>query len=106
MKNFQKLQTEHLKWSLETFGKKNTAISNVKHLKKEVKELLEALGKKKPHELQHEFADCFLLLIEAAGKCGINMKDLLNISVEKHKICKTRKWKKANKQGFSEHKEG
>jgi len=91
----QKMVTD---WSEKTFPK-STPKSILAHLKKEVKELSDAVLWKKG-STGEEAADCVLLLMHLCRKGGIS----LYAEVEK-KFAKNQKrtWGKPNKQGFQEH---
>lgn len=50
-----------------------------------------------------EFADCFILLLNTASKCGFTMQELTDCAIEKMEINKNRKWGKPDKDGIVEH---
>ena len=58
---------------------------------------------KKNEEVHLEFADCFILLLDAARKEGFSAKDILTAIVEKMEINKARKWGKPDVNGVMEH---
>lgn len=70
----------------------------INHLKKEVDELLEC-----PLD-RHEYADCFLLLVDAYRRAGGNIYDLLKAVEEKIKINKSREWGEPDEYGVINHK--
>lgn len=94
------LQKEICKWANKQFGGKRKPITTIKHLMKEVIELSES-----PYDIG-EYADCLMLLIEAAGMIGITGELLIAQAYRELKINKKRKWGKPNKNGFSEHIRG
>ncbi|MEI6140737.1 MAG: dATP/dGTP pyrophosphohydrolase domain-containing protein [Mariniphaga sp.] len=108
MNELQKLINEIGQWSELTFSHQNS-ISKLHHLQKEVAELIHAIGQvlsepdKKNEEVHHEFADCFILLLDAARKEGLSAKDILSAIVEKMEINKARKWGKPDENGVMEH---
>lgn len=86
------------KWQNDTFPKSDS-FSKMKHLKKEIVELEEALDHADP--LDEELADCAILLIGIAGKNGINLKRAIR---KKFSINKKREWEKPNKDNVYFHK--
>ncbi len=91
--SFQKF---HGQWSDETFGKRNPT-APLYHLKKEVNELIEA-----PYDIE-EYADGFLLLIDAARIAGHTMEDIGLAMMDKFDKNRHRKWGKPDKNGAVEH---
>lgn len=101
-------------WQLVTFPNA-TPVSKLKHLQDEVKELIEVLTEEQYlasgdsrsetifHDVNSEFADCFLLLFGAAYKYGFSIGDIVQIIEQKMKINKERKWGKANDDGVVYH---
>ena len=94
-------------WSEETF-KKQSSVSKLKHLQKEVVELIEECEKDRNDALTSininlEFADCFILLLDAARKEGLNAEDILITIAHKMKINKERKWGPPDKDGVVQH---
>ena len=55
-------------------------------------------------DIQHEFADCFILLYSAADKCGLDLNDLNKRIDEKLQINKEREWNNPDKDGVIRHK--
>ena len=82
-------------WGNVTFPK-GTPDSLVAHLRKEMEELAETHS-------PEEGADCFLLLLHHAHRCGY---DLMIEAFKKFEINKWRKWGKPNKDGVVEHIRG
>lgn len=102
IRHFAKLQTlirEQAKWSQATFGSDldRGPIGALKHLAKEVNETLE-----KPRD-RTEYADCFLLVIDAARRAGITFGDLVEASADKLEVCKQRQWGTPNGDEPVEH---
>jgi hypothetical protein len=89
-------QTE---WSDETFGKNRKPTGPMNHLKKEVEEVLD-----NPYDTE-EYADCLLLLIDAARLAGMTPESLLDAAMEKHLKNRLRKWGEADSFGVIEHTE-
>jgi len=85
-------QRDKGEWAEKTFPQ-STKAGIVEHLKTEVDELLES-------NAPEEGADCLLLLLHHAHKCGY---DLYEEARKKHEINKTRKWGAPNEKGFCEH---
>ena len=88
-------QREVGEWGNLTFPK-GTPDSLVAHLKKEVDELGET------HDPE-EAADCLLLLLHHAHKCGY---DLVIETFRKFKTNKLRKWGEPDENGVVEHIRG
>lgn len=117
----QKLQDEVKKWSDSTFGMHRSGIPIINHLKAETDELIEALInnhrgiyanttedalkrlRKSKDRILMEFADCFMLLIDAAAHEQITIDMLVNATKQKLEINKTRKWGEPNELGYFEH---
>lgn len=82
------------------FGK-STPEAKLAHLAEEVQEVMAD-----PSDA-HEWADCMILLLDAARKAGFTTDDLYDAVVEKMKINKTRKWQAPDENGVVRHvKEG
>lgn len=86
----RKLADEQAKWSQETFGSDETRgpVAALKHLALEVQEALE-----QPDDAS-EYADCFLLIIDASRRAGISISELLQHASDKLEVCKQRDWPK------------
>jgi NTP pyrophosphatase (non-canonical NTP hydrolase) len=98
----QKLQDEIVEWSTATFGdRRTTAIPVINHLEKEAQELIDEL--KSNGNYQEEFADCFMLLIDAAKTCGISTDELISLTFSKLEKNKKRKWGQPDEQGVIRH---
>ena len=85
-------------FSGKTFGtpEERDCTYPLKHLQDEVRELLD-----NPDDTM-EWADCTLLLLDAAWRKGYSLEDLIDFSIEKLKINKKRTWKK-NEAGYFKH---
>lgn len=85
-------------WSDKTFGNKfyRGPIGPLKHLEKEVKEAIE-----NPTDPM-EYADCFLLILDAARRAGIKPMELMKYSKEKLEICKQRKYPELSMDNVNE----
>jgi hypothetical protein len=79
------------KFSSDTFGtpEERNCLGPLHHLQEEVKELID-----NPED-EMEWADCFLLLLDAAWRKGYSVDDLTRFGIEKLKINQTRTWKKS-----------
>lgn len=88
---------EHEKFSDETFGKDRNPIGPLKHLKKEIDEIIE-----NPDDIV-EYADFLLLFIDAIRLNGYTFSKVINAAFEKLEVNKTRDWPPLNKEGYSEH---
>lgn len=71
--------------------------SPLRKLQEEVAELLE-----EPDNID-EFADCFLVLLDAAKIAGLDANAILQACSDKMKINRTRKWGKPNEHGVFSH---
>lgn len=78
----------HTVWSRNTFGPDGNPMGSLKHLKKEVDEVLE-----NPTDII-EYADCFILLCDAVRRAGFSFLQLLYTAIEKQKINEQRQWPK------------
>ena len=86
-------------WEAEQFPQSTTR-SRLKHLEKEVGELLET-----PDDIM-EYADAMALLMLAAKSQGFEFTDILRAMRVKLGINKARRWGKPNADGFVEHIRG
>lgn len=95
------LVAEHSNWAQTTFGDdfERGPLSPLHHLKKEVEEVIADPYKR------DEYADCFMLLIDAYRRAGGNIYDLIAATEEKLEVCKNRKWGKPDENGVCEHVE-
>ena len=93
---WQDLQNDIAAFTDSVFGKSNP-VSKLKHLREEVDELIE-----EPTDTM-EWADCMILLIDAAKKAGHDMDDLYKFVNAKMEINKTRKWGEPDEDGVIRH---
>ncbi len=104
MKDLQKLMDDIREWSDATFGE-NRVIPQLHHLIKEVPEVIKAIEENPDTKLfgDCEFADCFMLLLDAASHHGMKASDLIYITGKKLELNKKRKWKEPDENGVVEH---
>lgn len=78
----------HAEWSQKTFGPdtERGPIGPLKHLSKEA---LEAAAQ--PTDIS-EYADCFLLLLDATRRGGWKLGHIIDAAQKKLEICKQREW--------------
>lgn len=81
---------DQAKWSQATFGKDQDRgpIGALKHLEHEAREAQAA-----PNDVS-EYADCFLLVLDAARRAGFSVRDLLTAAIDKQEINESREWPK------------
>jgi hypothetical protein len=105
MKDLQKLMNDIREWSNSTFGAdKQRTIPLLHHLVKEVPEAIEACKEEgEPFHGYYEFADCFMLLLDAANHFGMTAEDLMFYTSRKLEVNKTRKWGAPDENGVIEH---
>jgi NTP pyrophosphatase (non-canonical NTP hydrolase) len=114
-KSIQQLQKEINDWSNKTFGSHDRTKDILNHLYEEVSEVIEAKDSLQynsrdntswyaEYDLKTEFADCFMLLLDAAANSGIDVNELVDYSIMKHKINEKRNWGEKNTQGYHKHK--
>lgn len=95
MNAFDTFQHEVGLWARKTFPG-STDMAKLKHLQKEVVELMEAHGDRR----KEEAADCLLILMHFAEAHGFS---LLGAARDKHEINRKRRWGKPDKDGVIEH---
>lgn len=90
---------EQSEWSQATFGsdKERGPIGALKHLEKEARE-----AQASPTDPM-EYADCFLLILDAARRAGIKPMELMRHAQRKMEINKARTWPKPNGDEPVEH---
>ncbi len=112
MERGQQLMNGIHKWADEAFGKERTCLAPLYHLKEEVNELIDAIEElqisdnkvKSMDNVLKEFADCYILLNNAASKYGLSYGDLLSVAEAKMVINKSRKWEqKGDENGVHHH---
>lgn len=86
--NLACLIADHAKWSQTTFGMDGVCgpIGALKHLQKEAAEAMD-----RPGEIE-EYADCFLLLLDASRRAGFSFAELVAGAEEKLLVNKARCW--------------
>lgn len=115
MNDLQNLMDDVQEWSDETFGEGyNRTLPLLYHLKEEVPELIEAikdlidelsdgadeqLVEEASQKVWEEFADCFMLLTDAAAHFGLTADDLIEASREKLLINKNSEWGRPDANG-------
>jgi hypothetical protein len=97
MTKIQQLQDDIAYWSDSTFGCNRSPMGCLNHLVFEVQELIDA-----PTD-RMEYADCFMLLLDAYRMAGYNADDLIDAGIEKLEICRLREWEPVNENGVSMH---
>ncbi len=97
-KKIRKFIKERNAFSSLAFGspKVRNCLGPLHHLQEEVKELIDNPGD------DMEWADCFLLLLDAAWRQGHSVEDLFDFAIKKLAINKKRKWK-LNENGVYNH---
>jgi hypothetical protein len=92
------MEKDRFEWSLATFPKSTTQ-SALEHLKDEIKEI-----EKEPKDVV-EYADALALLLEAAGRSGIEVTDILVAYRDKMKLNKSRTWEEMPNGSYKHVKE-
>lgn len=110
MERIQRLQNNIAEWSDATFGADDRTIGILNHLKEEVEEVIEAkneyeekLDGVSQQKMASEFADCLILILDAARKSDLNTDLLMQAAEYKMSINRKREWKPANEQGYHKH---
>jgi NTP pyrophosphatase (non-canonical NTP hydrolase) len=115
MKELQILQDEIQQWANKTFGKDWPVTAPLHHLKKEVDETIEAINNEQINTIENdhdftlirktktEFADCFILLLNAASRYGMSVADLHTYAKNKMALNRSRSWGKPDENGVVEH---
>jgi len=85
------LYAAHAEWSQVAFGtdEKRGPLGPLEHLVEEAKEAY-----RNPGDIS-EYADCFLLVLDAARRAGFNLSLLIDAASTKLALNKTREWSKA-----------
>lgn len=107
------LADDHAKWSQAAFGSdaEHGPLGPLKHLTKESEEAQKAwimnrdIGGDRGI-VAEEFADCFLLVLDAARRAGIKPLELVRASRAKLEVNKTRQWSKPQPDMPVEHVRG
>lgn len=93
------LQYDLRQWTEKQFPTRSMR-SILAHLREEIQELED-----QPKDIK-EFADCFMLLLDAASFQEIYISDIWRAAGEKLIENKDRTWGEPNEEGFCEHIEG
>lgn len=90
LNKFNSFMEDRENFSFSTFGtpEQRGCVPPLLHLQDEIKELIE------DSDSNLEWADCLLLLLDAAARKGHSMDDLLNFCIQKLEINKKRTWAK------------
>ena len=85
-----RLAGDQSEWSQKTFGTDQECgpLGALLHLEKEAREAQES-----PDD-PSEYADCLLLIIDAARRAGISVTQLVQHAQAKLEVCRQRKWPK------------
>jgi hypothetical protein len=79
---------KHAEWSRKTFGPDGDPTGALRHLKKEVDEILAD-----PKDVI-EYADAFIILLDVIRRAGYTFEFILAVAIEKQKINEKREWSK------------
>jgi hypothetical protein len=92
LKKFNSFCKDRNEFSRKTFGtpEERSSIYPLQHLQEEINEVIE-----EPTDPM-EWADCFLLFLDAAWRQGHSVDDLVEFGMKKLEINKKRKWNKSN----------
>ena len=84
----RKIADEQSEWSQATFGsdQERGPLGALRHLEKEAREAQQC-----PDD-PTEYADCLLLIIDAARRAGFTIDELLRHTWDKLQVCKQREW--------------
>ena len=95
---FSDLVVDQAEWSQATFGSDLTRgpIGALKHLEREAREAAE-----NPTDPM-EYADCLLLILDAARRAGIKPMQLVEHAQAKMKINRSREWPKVDEWSFDQ----
>lgn len=98
---FEDLASDHAAWSQATFGSDSERgpVGPLRHLEKEAREAAE-----NPTD-RSEYADCFLLILDAARRAGIKPRELVKAAQAKLEVNKRRTWPKSEPDMPVEHVE-
>ncbi len=102
--NLNELRDKAADFSDRKFGANNPVTAPVHHLKEEVEELLECFEKEE--DPLDEFADCFLMMIDAFRKHygdDVDMQKLIDACSDKLDVCETRVWGEPDEKGVYKH---
>ena len=94
---WQQLQVDVGEWSDATFPQPILAKNKAAHLVEEAQEVYED-----PDDIM-EYADCIMLLLDAARISGFSAEDLYQATLKKLEINKARKWGERDERGVVNH---
>lgn len=99
MNNLQTFWNDLSNWSQSVFGtdKERGPIGPLKHLQLETQEALES-----PKDIS-EYADCLILIFDAARRAGFSFDELVSAVENKHKTNKLRNYPKPTTDEPSQH---
>jgi len=107
----ERLQNNIAEWSDGAFGTEDRTLGILNHLKEEVEEVIDAKNNYEDdptglsqQKMASEFADCLILLLDAARKSNLNTDLLMQAAEYKMKINRSREWKPANEEGYHKHR--
>ncbi len=100
MTELKRFQIEARRWADSVFGELRPPHGAIAHLRLEVDELAT-----KPFDIW-EYADCLMLILDAAGNAGFDADELLVFAWEKLEINRARDWGKPDADGVVEHVRG
>lgn len=88
----EKIAEEQSTWSQAAFGadSERGPLGALRHLELEAAECIQS-----PTDIM-EYADCFLLILDASRRAGFHYTDLLRAAEQKLEICKSRAWPRPN----------
>jgi len=97
----KRLWNELSKWSQETFGSdaERGPIGPLRHLKLEADEAIESGA-------PDEYADCLILILDAARRAGFTHDTLITTTLEKLEVCKVRTYPRPPADEPAHHVEG
>lgn len=111
MERIQRLQNNIAEWSDNTFGTEDRTLGILNHLKEEIEEAIKAKNNYEDspsgltqQRMAGEFADCLILILDAARKSELNTELLMQAAEYKMQINRNREWKPANEQDYHKHK--
>lgn len=96
-KKLNELQRDVCAWADSVFGANRTPHGCIAHLIKEVEEL-----RASPYDAE-EYADCLMLLLNAANQAGMSGDALIIATRNKLETNKLRRWGPVDENGISEH---
>lgn len=100
--DLQTLQDAWIDWSDKTFG--GSPLIAGRKLMHESQELLHAVELENKQQVKKELADVFMIVLDVAGKFGINVRELMSEATDKFNVNKSRTWIQ-QQDGTFQHKE-